>query len=130
MAFEEPAKFDPLKDVITLITCLAGALGLAVVIMLFSLPAGVGKGHNEGLFLVTSKGCMECHHATRTKIGPSFKDVAKHAREDGEEVSEIAEEIRLGGKGQWGDAVMPPQPHVSKAEALEIANWILGGTSH
>jgi cytochrome c551/c552 len=33
---------------------------------------------------------------------------------------------REGGKGVWGDGIMPPNPHVTEAESLRLANWILG----
>jgi cytochrome c551/c552 len=26
----------------------------------------------------------------------------------------------------WGDGIMPPNPHVTEAESLRLANWILG----
>jgi cytochrome c len=37
----------------------------------------------------------------------------------------LAKKIQAGGTGVWGEDIMPPQPQVSDAEALELANYIL-----
>ena len=34
-------------------------------------------------------------------------------------------QIKAGGTGVWGEDVMPPQPHVSDADAKAIAELIL-----
>jgi cytochrome c len=76
--------------------------------------------------LAQSKGCMTCHHAERKGIGPAFRDVAaRYASEPTASVA-LARKTREGGKGAWGDGIMPPNPHVNEAESLRLANWILG----
>jgi cytochrome c len=39
----------------------------------------------------------------------------------------LAQAIRNGGAGKWGEMAMPPQKQVSEADAKRLAAWILGG---
>lgn len=76
--------------------------------------------------LAQSKGCMTCHHAERKGIGPAFRDVAARYASDPAAGVMLARKTREGGKGVWGDGIMPPNPHVTEAESQRLANWILG----
>ena len=37
----------------------------------------------------------------------------------------LAEKIIKGGKGVWGEMVMPPNPQVTPEEAKTLAKWVL-----
>jgi cytochrome c len=39
----------------------------------------------------------------------------------------LAKSIKAGGSGKWGPVPMPAQPALSDADALALANWVLGG---
>ncbi len=71
--------------------------------------------------LAKSKGCFACHDINAKKVGPAFKDVAK--REAGK-VDYLAQRIKNGGVGEWGNVPMPPQ-NVTEEEAKLLAQWIL-----
>ena len=40
-------------------------------------------------------------------------------------VIKLAAKIKSGGSGVWGEDMMPPQAHVSDADALTMAKLIL-----
>lgn len=75
--------------------------------------------------LAKVKNCMACHATDKKLVGPSFKDVAaKYAKDSGAE-GKLAQKIRAGGSGVWGQVPMPPNPQVSDAEAKTLVKWIL-----
>ena len=76
--------------------------------------------------LAQNKGCLTCHHSDKNVIGPAFKDVATRYQNDKDAAAMLAKKIKDGGKGAWGDAVMPPNPHVNDADSARLVVWILG----
>lgn len=66
--------------------------------------------------LAKAKKCNTCHAVDKTKVGPSFKDIAKK----GGDAAKMATVI-VKGNG----AAMPPSPQVSDAEAKKLAAWIM-----
>lgn len=77
--------------------------------------------------LANKHACMACHAAATKLVGPSYRDVAAKYGSDKSAVAALAQSIRGGGGGKWGDMAMPPQPNVSEADAKSLATWILGG---
>jgi cytochrome c len=75
--------------------------------------------------LVLKKNCAACHYVDKRKYGPSFQQVAGKYADQKNAVDVLAKKIRRGGSGVWGQDVMPPQPHVSAAEARAIATYVL-----
>ena len=75
--------------------------------------------------LVRSKNCVACHSAERKMIGPSFKDIAAKYANDASAPKALAEKVRKGTVGAWGQMPMPPQPTVSAEEADTLVKWIL-----
>lgn len=65
--------------------------------------------------LAKAKKCNTCHAVDKTKVGPSFKDIAKK----NSDVAKLATVI-VKGNG----AGMPPSPQVNEAEAKKLASWI------
>jgi cytochrome c len=75
--------------------------------------------------LYKTKNCFACHRIDRHYHAPTFKEIAaKYVAEKGVELK-LVKKIREGGSGVWGQAPMPPQPHVTEEEALTLARWIL-----
>lgn len=74
--------------------------------------------------LLRQKVCLGCHQLNERSVGPSFKMIADHYKT---EIipSILAERIISGSSGRWGALRMPPQYHVSKQQAEEIAKWVL-----
>ena len=75
--------------------------------------------------LLQRNNCTACHLIDKRRYGPTMKEVAaKYANEAGV-VNKLAEKIKAGGTGVWGEDIMPPQPHVSDADARAMAEYIL-----
>ncbi len=102
----------------------------AIALLLFIGFAVTGKAvyaDNEELkTLLQRNNCMACHQIDKRKYGPVLQEVAaKYADEAGAQ-KKLAAKIKAGGTGVWGEDIMPPQPQVSDADALTIAEYILG----
>ena len=68
---------------------------------------------------------LACHQIYKRKYGPSLKDVAVKYARDSKAAAKLAKKIRTGGSGVWGQDVMPPQPQVSNADAMVLAEYVL-----
>lgn len=100
---------------ITFIHALA-ALGLL-------LPASNALADDDELY--KTKNCFACHRVDRNHLGPSFKAIATKYADDAGAEARLAQKVRAGGVGEWGQVPMPAQPQVSEAEALTLTRWIL-----
>lgn len=77
--------------------------------------------------LAASQSCLACHAADRKLVGPALRDVAeRYQGQPGADVR-LAAKIRQGSSGAWGAVPMPPNAGLSEADALALAQWILGG---
>ncbi|MFN3302369.1 MAG: c-type cytochrome [Roseateles sp.] len=74
--------------------------------------------------LAQKKMCMACHAVDKKIVGPSFKDVAARYAKDKDAVKKLSEKVIKGGKGAWGEMVMPPNA-VTPAEAETLVKWVL-----
>ena len=70
--------------------------------------------------------CTACHVVKGTKtVGPTYADVAKkYAGQKGADAS-LAEKIKKGGAGVWGQIPMPPNGNVPDADIKALVAWIL-----
>lgn len=102
---------------------------LGAMLLLFGLvcSAKVAHADTEKLkVLLQRNNCTACHLIDKRKYGPQLDEVAaKYANEAGAQ-KKLAAKIKAGGTGVWGEDIMPPQPQVSDADALTIAEYILG----
>lgn len=70
--------------------------------------------------------CTACHAMDRKLVGPSFREVvAKHAGR-AEAVEYLAQRIKGGSSGVWGQIPMPPQA-ISTQDAQTLAQWLVQG---
>ncbi len=74
--------------------------------------------------LAQQKGCNACHAMNAKKVGPSYADIAKKYAGKSDAVDYLANKIKNGGVGVWGNIPMPRQ-NVTDAEAKQLAQWIL-----
>jgi cytochrome c len=57
-------------------------------------------------------------------VGPGFKEVA--AKYKGQDVAaQLAQKVRNGGAGVWGQVPMPPNPQVPDPELQQLVKWVL-----
>ena len=69
-------------------------------------------------------GCTACHAVDHKVVGPAFKDVA--AKYKGQDVeATLAEKVKNGGAGVWGQVPMTPNPQVPDADLHAVVKWIL-----
>ena len=74
--------------------------------------------------LAKSKNCMACHAIDKKLVGPAYKEVAAKYKGDAKAQAMLAEKIKAGGKGVWGQIPMPPN-NVTPEEASKLAAWVL-----
>ena len=84
-----------------------------------SLPAiaqeDLAKKHN----------CLACHAVDKKLVGPAYKDVANKYRGDKTAQAKLADKIKKGGVGVWGQIPMPPNSAVPDADVKQLVDWIL-----
>ncbi len=78
--------------------------------------------------LMLTNNCLACHQIDKRKYGPQFYEVAEKYRGDSSALEKLAAKIKAGGAGVWGEDMMPPQPHVSDANAKIMAELIMALT--
>jgi cytochrome c len=93
----------------------AAALAIAV-----AAPAQASEA------LAKKYNCTACHAVKGAKtVGPTYADVAKkYAGQKGIE-AKLAEKVKKGGTGVWGQVPMPPNPTVPDADLQVLVKWIL-----
>lgn len=74
--------------------------------------------------LAKAKNCMACHAIDKKMVGPAYKEVAAKYKGDAKAPAMLAEKIKAGGKGVWGQIPMPPN-NVTPEEASKLAAWVL-----
>ena len=75
--------------------------------------------------LFKKSNCMACHAIDQKRLGPSMKEVAVKYTGDASAADRLAQKIRAGGGGVWGEMAMPPQAQVSEADAKTLVEYIL-----
>ena len=69
-------------------------------------------------------GCTACHAVDSKVVGPAFKEVAAKYR--GQDVeAKLAEKVRNGGAGVWGQVPMTPNPQVPEEDLHAVVKWVL-----
>ncbi len=78
---------------------------------------------DKGSSLIIKADCLGCHKEKEKSIGPSYISMAdKYAATD---TNYLSDKIINGSKGIWGEIPMMPHPQISKADAGEMAKYIL-----
>jgi cytochrome c len=92
----------------------------AAVLALAALPATASEE------LAKKHACTACHVVKGAKtVGPTYADVAKkYAGQKGVEAM-LAEKVKKGGSGVWGQVPMAPNPQVPDADIQAMVKWIL-----
>lgn len=90
--------------------------------------AELNSGAAAALANAKKHNCTACHAGATKLVGPAFADVAAKYRSDNQAAARLAEKIRLGSTGVWGQVPMPPNTGVSPAESVALATAILSGS--
>ena len=76
--------------------------------------------------LARKNACTACHAVDKKLVGPSYKDVAAKYRDDKAAEAKLAEKVKKGGVGVWGQVPMPPNAAVKDEDVKTLVKWILG----
>lgn len=99
--------------------------GLLLLVSLMCVSKQARAENDELKKLMLTNNCMACHQIDKRKYGPNFIEVAAKYGNNTSAIAMVATKIKAGGAGVWGDDMMPPQPHVSDANAKRLAELIL-----
>ena len=70
--------------------------------------------------------CTTCHVVKGTKtIGPTYADIAKKYAGQKDAEAKLADKVKKGGQGVWGQVPMPPNPAVPDTDVKTLVKWIL-----
>jgi cytochrome c len=82
-----------------------------------------GAGSAAGKQLIAKSDCLGCHNETQKIVGPAYVAVAEKYTES--DLDYLSGKIINGGSGVWGEVPMTAHPTLSKADATEMAKYIL-----
>ena len=92
----------------------------AVLALVAALPAQASEA------LANKHACVACHVVKGAKtVGPSYVEVAKKYAGQKDAESKLAEKVKKGGSGVWGQVPMPPNAAVPDADVRALVKWIL-----
>ncbi|MGE0384003.1 MAG: c-type cytochrome [Gammaproteobacteria bacterium] len=94
----------------------------ATVALSALLAAGPAAASEE---LMKKSGCVACHTVDKKLLGPGFKEIAAKYKGDATAEAKLAEKVKKGGSGVWGNIPMPPNAAVSDADVKTLVHWIL-----
>lgn len=94
-----------------------GLAGLAAFSASFQAAASeeLAKKHN----------CLACHTVDKKVVGPSYKEVAAKYRGDKGAEAKLADKVKKGGAGVWGQVPMPPNAAVPDGDVKALVAWVL-----
>jgi cytochrome c len=75
--------------------------------------------------LAKKHNCFACHAVDKKMVGPAYKDVAAKYRADKDAPKKLAEKVKKGSQGVWGNVPMPPNTTVPDADVNALVKWIL-----
>jgi len=103
-----------MKSIIVSVAAIAGLM-MAGTVLAGSMPAeGAAK-------------CGACHAADQKGVGPSYADIAKKYKGDGDAANKLAANIAKGGAFGWNMGQMPAKGMgASDAEVKAMADYIAG----
>jgi cytochrome c len=75
--------------------------------------------------LMKKDGCAACHAVDKKIVGPAYQEVAAKYKADPKAAAMLADKVKKGGVGTWGQIAMPPNAQVSDADIKNLVDWIL-----
>lgn len=75
--------------------------------------------------LMKKDGCVACHAVDKKVIGPAYQDVAAKYKGDATAAAKLADKVKKGGVGVWGQIPMPANAQASDADVKNLVEWIL-----
>lgn len=87
----------------------------------------IASGAQASEKLAQANACTACHSIDSKPgmLGPAYKDVAAKYRGDKGAEAALIKKVKAGGKGVWGNNIMPPNAHVKDDDIKTLVQWIL-----
>ncbi len=89
----------------------------------------IAQGHQRselpGKLLIAESDCKSCHLIDQKSAGPSYRDVAKKYAKDVKATDLLSDKILNGGSGVWGEIAMAAHPQLTKAQTIQMVEYIL-----
>ncbi len=98
--------------------------GTALAWLGVSSAAGAAASDAAATQLLTKYNCQACHTVDKKLVGPSYKEIGPKYAGDSGAPAKLAQKIKSGGSGVWGQIPMPPN-NVPDADLKTIVAWIL-----
>jgi cytochrome c len=95
--------------------------GIVAAAALFAGPALAQSPED----LLKSNACTACHAIDKKLVGPAYKEVAAKYRGQKDAEGKLAEKVKKGGVGVWGQVPMPPNAHVKDADIAAMVKYVL-----
>ena len=93
------------------------------VVALMSAAAFAAQANDD---LAKKHLCTTCHVVKGAKtIGPTYADVAKKYAGQKDAEAKLAEKVKKGGQGVWGQVPMPPNAAVPDIDIKTLVKWVL-----
>lgn len=94
-------------------------LGLAAAAILVAGPALANEE------LLKKNACTACHAIDKKLVGPAYVEVANKYKGNKDAAKTLADKVKKGGSGAWGQVPMPPNPTLSDADINTMVQYIL-----
>ena len=75
--------------------------------------------------MMQKDGCSACHAVDKKIVGPAYQDVAAKYKGDKDAPAKLAQKVKSGGAGVWGQVPMPPNSAGPDDDIKALGNWIL-----
>ena len=78
----------------------------------------------EGATYIGKHDCKTCHNKVKKTIGPAYVSIAKKYPHNDESILMLANKIKKGGSGIWGEQVMTPHPEIPDFDLKSMVSYI------
>jgi len=87
-------------------------------------------GHEEevlsiGETYINEAGCKACHAIANESVGPNYTTVSEKYKSNPNAESYLADKVKNGGGGVWGERVMPGHAHLEDNQIAGMVDFIL-----
>ena len=75
--------------------------------------------------LAKKHNCLACHSMDKKGVGPAYKEIAKKYKGQAGIEAKLADKVKKGGAGVWGQIPMPPSAATPDGDIKTLVEWIL-----
>ncbi len=104
-------------------------MGTARHLLAIAFVAGtaLASAGEDPAALADAARCGMCHHESQAMLGPSWQAIAERYAGDEGAAELLAQRVREGSQGVWGEAMMMPttEEQLDDAELARVIDWIL-----